>query len=219
MKVDEKIRSRAAALVEKGEGVAATHRPNPPNVIGFPTLNTSAYAEWQSQSLAFLEDLLGRDHSYVDRFRKQTEEAGYSGSAHAGIGILRAVLEDIEEGHIETIRSLIAAEVFSDFFDMADHLLEQGYKDPGVSLVGAVHENGLHLIAERRGVKTRAKDGLSSLNQKLAANGVYSRLVQKKVAVWIDLRNAADHGRFDDFSAADAKDMATGVRTLLADHL
>ena len=219
MKLDQRIRERAIALVEKGTTVLATHRPNPRNVIGFPTLDDQAYSNWQSQSLTFLSDLLGSEHVYTNDFRKKTERAGYVMSTKAGIGILQAVVEDIEQGYIETVRQLITAEVFSDFLEQASHLLESGYKAPAASLAGAVLENGLRSIASRNGVQVKNRDDLSSLNQKLASKAIYNRLVQKKVAVWTDVRNAADHGQFDQFDNDDVDGLIKGAQSLLADLL
>ena len=219
MKLDKRIRTRAVALVEKGHSVISTHRPHPPNVIGFPTLDTQEYANWRSQSLAFLTDLLGPEHVYTKDFLTSTERSGYTNSTHAGIGILQAVLEDIEQGFIETIRQLITAEVFADLFDQATHLLKNGYKAPAASLAGAVLENGLRSIAVSQGVQVKASDDLSSLNQKLADKGVYSRLNQKKVHVWTDIRNDADHGHFDQLGDNDIDDFIKGAQSLLSDFL
>ena len=217
MKLDQQIRDRAVALVDKGHAVLATHRPT--SGIGFPTLDRQSYANWESQSLAFLMDLLGPEHVYTNEFREKTKKAGYTVSAKAGIGILQAVVEDIEQGYIETVRQLIVAEVFSDLFDQAVYLLESGYKAPAASLAGAVLENGLRSISSHNQIPVRAKDDLSSLNQKLASKGIYSRLVQKKVSVWIDIRNAADHGQFGDFDDRDVRDLIQGAQSLLADSL
>ena len=217
MKLDERIRDRANALVAKGHAVLATHRPNPPGAIGFPTLNTQEYANWRSQSLAFLTDLLGPEHVYTNNFEKSTEGSGYTSSAQAGIGILQAVLEDIEQGFIETVRQLITSEVFADLFDQAVHLSESGYKVPATSLAGAVLENGLRTTATQKGITVTGTDNLSSLNQKLAEKGIYSRLTQKKVQVWIDIRNKADHGHFDEINHQDVDDLIKGAQSLLSD--
>ena len=219
MKLDERIRDRAIALIDKASQVLATHTPNPRNVIGFPTLARQEYANWRSQSLAFLTDLLGSDHVYTKDFREKTEDAAYTSSAEAGRGILRAVLEDIDQGFIETVRRLIAAELFSDFFEQAEHLLENGYMAPAASLAGAVLENGLRSMANQSGITVKERDDLSSLNQKLADKETYSRLVQKKVQVWTDVRNLADHGKFDEFSEGDVRDLIKGAQSLLADYL
>ena len=155
--MDERIRNRALALIEKGNKVLSTHRPNSPGVIGFATLSTQEYANWRSQSLAFLTELLGPEHVYTNSFETRTEKSGYRGSTRAGIGILGAVLEDIEQGFLDTMRQLITAEVFTDLLDQAAHLLETGYKAPAASLGGAILEDGLRRIAVSGGVDVKAR--------------------------------------------------------------
>ena len=219
MKLDERIRDRAIALINKASQVLSTHRPNPPRVIGASTLASQEYANWRAQSLAFLIDLLGCDHVYTDEFRSKTKRFAYTSSVRAGMGILQAVLEDIDQGFIETVRQLIAAELFSDFIEQAVHLLESGYKAPAASLAGAVLENGLRSIANRNEITVRERDDLSALNHKLADKEVYNRLVQRKVQVWTDVRNLADHGKFDEFSEKDVRNLIEGAQSFLADHL
>jgi hypothetical protein len=86
-------------LIEKGKKALATHRPNPPNVIGFPTLDSGAYAEWDAQSLSFLTGLLGPDHVYVENFKSKGEPE-YISSVETGIGVLKAVREDLAQGNL-----------------------------------------------------------------------------------------------------------------------
>jgi hypothetical protein len=218
MAVDERLINRLDELIAKADEVLATHRPNPSNVIGFPTLASGAFSEWQTQSLAFLVNLLGNDHVYVEKFREMVEK-GYTSSAHAGKGILTAVREDIAGGYLTRLKALVAAEVFSEFVDMGEHLLDAGYKDPAASLAGAVLENGLRQIAGENGVKVKAREDIGSLNSKLAQAGIYNRLTQKKVQVWNDVRNHADHGEFDEYSDTDVRNMLAGVTDFLATHL
>lgn len=90
---------RLGVLIEKGKDVLKTHTPNPPGVIGFPTLDSGPFAEWRSRSEACLVSSLGEGHVYVERFREQVEQP-YVGTVEAGIGILRAVLQDLEAGHL-----------------------------------------------------------------------------------------------------------------------
>ena len=181
-------------------------------------LRRIAFVEWRTQSLALLTNLLGAEHTYVVNFKG---DAGKDStvSVENGIGILRAVQEDLRDGFLTDVRILVSADVFTDFLAMAEHLLERQYKDPAASLCGAVLEQGLRRIATNRGVKIRDRDDLSTLNQKLAAKEVYTRLVQKRLAVWTDVRNAADHGRFSDYSMSDVREMHAGVSSFLAQHL
>lgn len=96
----EKTVVRLDSLIAKGQAVLATHRPNPPNVIGFPTLNSGAFTEWRTQSLACLASLLGDSHVYVESFKDQIKR-GHRGTVEAGIGILRATREDLVTGDLD----------------------------------------------------------------------------------------------------------------------
>ncbi len=140
-------------------------------------------------------------------------------SIQGGLGILRAVKEDIKGGYLTDLRTLISAEVFTDFLKMAGHLYEAGYKDPAASLAGAVLEDGLRKIASVNEIKLKAREDLSSLNRKVADKNVYNRLVQKKVQVWTGVRNHADHGEFGEYSSQNVADMIRGIEKFLADYL
>lgn len=96
----QKVIARLDSLISKGQSVLATHRPNPPNVIGFSTLDSGAFTEWRTQSLACLASLLGDSHVYVENFRAQIKQ-GYRGTVEAGIGILRATKEDLAAGDLD----------------------------------------------------------------------------------------------------------------------
>jgi hypothetical protein len=93
-KVNQKMDARKAIerldqVIAKGEAVLQTHRPPPPNVFGFPTLDSGAFTEWRSQALVCLEGVLGKKHTYVQNFEEHVKQ-GYQGQVKSGLGILRA---------------------------------------------------------------------------------------------------------------------------------
>lgn len=94
--MSDPLKSRVEELIRKGEEVLATHTPNPPNVIGFPTLGTELFNEWRTQALALLSQVAGSGHVYTESFKDKTKRGAYTGSAKAGIGILKALKADIE---------------------------------------------------------------------------------------------------------------------------
>lgn len=218
MTVEDRIVQRLDQLIEKGDAVVATHKPNRPNMFGFTTLASGIFAEWRTQVQSFLTNLLGSDHVYVRNFQEEVQD-GYRSHVHSGQGILRAVREDVLGGYLVDAKTLISAEVFTDFLQMAEHLSECGYKDPAASLCGAVLEDGLRRIAAKAAVKVRSREDLTSLNHKCADAGVFSRLVQRKIQVWTDVRNSADHGEFHNYAEQDVQDMLKGVGQFLADFL
>lgn len=214
---EEKIVKRIDELIEKGNVVIATHKPNPASVIA-PSLDAGAFEEWKSQVQSFLINLIGESHVYNRNFYEKVKTRSKT-HVNMGQGILRAVKEDILGGYLRDVKTLLSAEVFTDFLEMAEHLLECGYKDPAASLGGAVLENGLQKIANNHEITIKSKEDLSSLNHKCADGDVYNRLVQKKIQVWNDIRNNADHGKFNEYSGQDVEDMLKGVQQFLMDLL
>ena len=86
---------RLQQLIQKGNAVLRTHRPNPPNVIGFPTLDSGQFTAWQTQVLNYLQTNLSVDNQYLLSFKKNVTNRYYS-SVEKGIGILESMIEDID---------------------------------------------------------------------------------------------------------------------------
>jgi len=145
---------------------------------------------------------------------KNKVKSGYESHVKMGQGILVDLKEDILGSYLTDIKTLISAEVFSDFLEMAEHLLENGYKDP-VALCEAVLQDGLRKIATKKGIKVKPGDYLNSLNNKCANGGIYTRLMQKKIKVWIDIHNKAVHGQFDEYSEKMFKKCLKGSKIFL----
>ena len=117
------------------------------------------------------------------------------------------------------MRGLIAAEFFSDFLDMAGHLLEEGYKDPAAVLAGSVLEEHLRQLADKNGVdiieKRNGKDVFrkaDTLNADLTKTKAYNVLEQKSVTSWLDLRNNAAHGKYGQYTKDQVQLMLDGIR-------
>jgi hypothetical protein len=133
-------------------------------------------------------------------------------------GMLRALRADYAAGSMKSVRELIHADVFSDFLEMASHLLDEGYKDPAAVLVGGVLEEHLRKLCEKNGVPTTQAGRprkAESMNADLANASVYSKLDQKNVIAWLDLRNKAAHGRYGEYQKEQVSLMAQGVRDFI----
>lgn len=83
-------------LIEKGKAVLATHKPNPPNVIGFPTLEISAFTSWKTQTLAFLESCFSSTSPYYLEFSDKVKEP-YQSAVQTGLGVLEAMRDEIAD--------------------------------------------------------------------------------------------------------------------------
>ena len=174
--------------------------------------------------------LYGSDSYHLQRFKVATQVQRFS-RLHKShylhvadmIGIFKAVEHDIKSGLLANFRSLIQAEIFADFLDMAEHLHRENYKDAAAVLLGAVLEDSLRKIADANGVDILNSKGkpltLDPLNISLAKKGVYNALVQKQITSWANLRNDAAHGHFDKYNSAQVQQMLLFVQKFCADHL
>jgi len=134
-------------------------------------------------------------------------------------GALRALRRDYDAGYLASVQSLVRAEVFADFLEMAEHLLRQGYKDPAAVRVGTVLEGHLRAACDARGIPTEVSGKpkkADSMNSELAAAGVYNKLDQKNVTAWLDLRNKAAHGQYGEYTGEQVANTALGVREFMA---
>ncbi len=213
---EEIFLERIEGLIQKGKEVSATAQ------VRYSTSNEKftdegLTVEWQTSCLSFLRANF-KDTPYFERFRDEVTSS-FDYDATTGLAILRALKGDIEKGYLTSYRTLVIADVFSNFLDMAEHLLENEYKDPSASLIGAVLENGLRKICDNHKTTIKSKDNISSLNRKLADNKIYTRIVQRQIEVWNKIRDYADHGHFNEYKKEDVEGMFKGVSNFLSNYL
>ena len=136
------------------------------------------------------------------------------------LGVAQSVEHDLNEGLLDDFRLLVQADLFVDFLEMSEHLLEEGYKDAAAVLAGSVLENTLRKVAEKNAISTVSESGkpltIEPLNIALAKGGAYSKLVQKQITSWAHVRNKAAHGEFDEYSAQEVRMMLLFVQSFAA---
>ncbi|MFG0306199.1 MAG: hypothetical protein ACF8Q5_08305 [Phycisphaerales bacterium JB040] len=93
----DRTKDRIAELINMSDTVLATHKPNPPNVIGFSTLSSGEFAKWREKALTLLQRVAGSDHPYTTGFRHRVTTP-YRSQVRSGKGILESFLEDYIEG-------------------------------------------------------------------------------------------------------------------------
>jgi len=135
-------------------------------------------------------------------------------------GMLQALRNEYEAGYLESVVELIHADIFADFLDMADYLLQQGYKDPAAVVTGSVLEEHLRKLCIKHGIPVVRADGspknADALNTDLTAAGIYSKLDQKNVTAWQGFRNKAAHGEYNEYTNDQIAVMLLGVREFVS---
>jgi hypothetical protein len=137
----------------------------------------------------------------------------------SAIGALEALRADYEAGNLASLPELIHAELFADFLEMADHLLDGGYKDAAAVIAGSTLEGHLRQLAEKTGIPTTNQDGsplkADRLNADLTKAEAYDKTDQKSVTAWLGLRNHSAHGEYDKYEAGQVGPMIAGIRDFI----
>lgn len=212
----QRLTDRLDHLIEVGEEVLETKYSREFDVNDY--VKDDSFYQWRAGALSFLKAVFGDNSTHFHEFQQRCRGHFYT-DALQGQSVLKAAKEDIEGGYLKKLQDLVAADIFADFLEMAEYLLEQGYRDPAASLIGAVLEDGLTKIAGNNGITLKSKENISSLNQKIADAQIYNRLVQKRVEVWNEIRDNADHAKFSEYDADSVKGMCSGVRDFLEKYL
>ncbi len=207
--------NRADQLIELGQGVLKTTHRIEGNSLEW--IDLGKMKGFRAASLSFIEMLYGTGHTYYREFDKSTGGAGPS-DAQMGIEIIRSIKSEINGGWLISVKGLITAEVFSDFFEMGEHLLSNDYKDAAAVIIGSTLEEHLRQLCIRSSIETTIKKGdtdvaksADALNADLAKANIYNKLDHKSVTAWLDLRNKAAHGKYDEYNREQVEMMLRGV--------
>jgi hypothetical protein len=144
----------------------------------------------------------------------------------AMIGILSALKVSIINGELRPISELLNAALFSDFLEMAEHLLEEGYEDAAAVIIGSVLEEHIRKLCIKNDVSLTYTDAKSkikpesfeNLNVNLRKAGVYKLSDQQLLTGWYTVRNAAAHGNYSEYDEKQVKDMFKWVRDFITRH-
>jgi len=212
------IQTRINELLQKAEAVLRGGRHDS---SGIHWLDSGQKAEVRAASLSFLERVFGKESAYYVDFKNQTRSQ-LGSHFKSAVGTLRAAKEEIEGGWIFTTKGIISAEIFADYLEMADHLLSEGYKDPAAVIVGSTLEEHLRQLCQRASLPVEInKNGkmvplkADQLNADLAKANVYDKLDQKNVTAWLDLRNKAAHGKYQEYTKDQVQLLVQSVRDFI----
>ena len=200
----EDLIQRIDQLIQNADEVIQTEKSY--DFIVGSYVDEELFHAFRSVSLSFLSMTFGKDHTHYDEFNSQVTDSSPHCS-RVGRGILSAAREELAGGWLSTTKGLVSAEIFSDLLEMAQHLLDEGYKNPAAVMAGSVLEEHLRQLCQKHSIPTETtKQGRSqpkkadALNADLTKKQVYNRLDQKNVTAWLDLRNKAAHGKYQEYT-------------------
>ncbi len=188
----------------------------------------SEFQRLKTNFLNLLQFLSVKPNSYTVQIKEVQSLSGNSlNKLH---GIISGFQNDYNQGLLRSITETIETNVVADFLTQAERLLKNDKRGihtygPAAVLAGAVLEDGLRRICDRQSppISTNKRGGhpkaMSILIDDLKKSNVFNELKAKQLRAWADIRNAAAHGRFNEFERTDVAHLIPGVESFLADYL
>lgn len=137
------------------------------------------------------------------------------------MAIVKALYEDISGGFLIDLEEMVRGELFSDYLEQAEYLLSEGYKDAAAVIAGSTLEQHLRKVCVKNeimiykdGEKTRYKK-TNMLKDELASKGIISTTFQKQITLWLDVRNNAAHGNYEEYSKDLVEVLIQGIKSFI----
>ncbi len=210
------LENRVQQLIEKGQQTQGTRKNSGD---GRDYVENRPFSEFRAASLSFLERTFGSRHQFTLEFSEKVTQL-YPDHVEDGLGILAAAKNEIQGGWLFTTKEIVSAEILSDFIEMAICLLGEQCKEAAAVMGGSVLEEHLRQLCNKHGKIVRSGKSVpkkaDSLNSELASANIYTKLDQKSVTAWLDLRNKAAHGEYSEYSTEQVELMLNGVTDFIA---
>ena len=186
---------------------------------GSDVISDVRVSQMQTRCLAAIERIVGRNSVYYEQAKNVLDSRDHRWRHLAGlIGVVESLLHNVQAGYIQTLGELVHGEVFGDFLETAQYLLDKGYKDAAAVMAGGTLEAHLRQLCKKADI--RADVGgkpkrTDLINNELAAREVYSKLDQKNVTAWLSLRNSAAHGKYEAYNGEQVSLLISSIRNFI----
>lgn len=237
--IDQKIRARLDELIQEASDLINKmeqdnreyHARNRNSIVTGKIHNQkTAFHALVIKFVSLIELMLGNSPRAVDIINEVRGLTSKSYSTEQILGILKGLRSDYENGMLTSLHNMLEANIISDYMNLAEQLLGEGISGqydyvPAAVLAGAVLENGLRKLCDRQQppIPLSKENGqpktMGGLIDDLKKAGLYNELKAKQLRSWADTRNAAAHGKFDDFTRQDVEQMLLGIQNFLADYM
>jgi len=243
----DKILNRFDTLIQEGQSIYDSIRTEPGKVTQSGgqfqreikqspkiVMDDQAFQEWEVNFRSLLGYVLPQGSIH----RQILDPEEFFNSKHRlenHLAALKAIRADFEQGFLEDITLQIEAEIASDYMGQAENLLSEnktGQFDhvPAAVLSGAVLEKSLRRLCREQippipttkvHPKTKKEEPLTlnPLIEALKKSGLYNNRQADQLHVWAKIRNAAAHGKFEEFNRLDVERMLQGIRDFLASQM
>jgi len=172
---------------------------------------------WYTSVRNILETSFGQKspqfHQFIKETKDGTKHIDHAYDIHPIVGILEGALSDLENGFLMGQEFIIASDIFDSVLEQAKYLNQSDHKDPAAVLSRVVVEDALKRMARVEGISDILK--ASQINDELKKIGRYPQPQWRQIQAWLDIGNAAAHGKFDQYNQDDVQRMIEDIERFL----
>ncbi len=207
----QKILTRLAELIAEGQALTDAWRD--PNAGDDEQRRDRAQrtARWHESCkhvLTYVE-LADLRQTFIDTTQNEAYPAYQLSQL---VGVMESARDEVAAGFVGDIRYLLHADIFDSLVEQSDELSRQGHLVPAAVLGRIVIERWLYDEADRHGVAVADDDKSSSVNDRLKKERVFATAKWRRVQGFLDVGNAAAHGKTDEFNESDVHQMLDFIR-------
>lgn len=228
--LDELINAGASMpMRQHSRVVAASYITGEMQYRHFDLASYPEFVEWRTSCIAVLDQMVPGDsllRKTVDSLHTLSQEPSKVEFATA---FLRSVRRELERGSLDSLALQVEATVLTDYMEQAAALLAENGEElthvPAAVLAGASLERSLRTLCEDLEPQEAVKNdrgeflGMGALIDGLKRRQVFNELQAKQLRAWAAIRNSAAHGKFDEFTSHQVKQMLEGISEFLTRHV
>ena len=145
----EDIKIRIGELILKCDQlIASQYRDR----NGHERIDESRFMGLKTASLSLILKIYDKSHPFYKELER-IQEYYYPSAAKGLLSILISISEEVNGGWLFTTKGLVSSEIFADFIEMAEHLLNENYKDPAAVMIGSVLEEHLRQLCIKNNIE------------------------------------------------------------------
>lgn len=193
-------------------------------------VDRSNYVMWRTQVINLLDRVLPTKSSLRKRVGEFLNFRNTASSANEILFTLSAAENDFKSDMFDDLEKRIEAVASVNYMEQAEDLIKESTDTsrsyvPAAVLAGAVLEKNLRTLCVKNVPPISVtkpggkKKTLNPLIDDLKAANVFNEIYAKQLRTWADIRNAAAHGRFEEFTKDQVASMIKGINQFLLDYM
>ena len=230
MGIRERYTEKFKELLIEGEIVSRSESTDDHDYGVGEHVDRSKFVEWRTKVVTLLSEILPIKSPLRKTCERYLELMHTKRVCDDIFAMLHGCRKDFEDGMFDDLEKRVEADVSVNYLEQAERLMRD--KDgadhtyiAAAVLAGAVLEKALRTLCKKASppipvnkVGGQAKT-LNPLIDDLKKANVFNEIEAKQLRTWADIRNAAAHGRFEEFDRAQVEAMLVDVQRFLGAYM